>query len=259
MTSDASTPTTAKKLGRPDIEGDRERLWDVLSNGGIAIVPDDLGYGICAGSPEALRRINQAKRRGAHKRKGLLMGDVIERELHILDSYKREIIDCVTKDYDLPLGVIARFRPDHPLIQKIDPSVMEIGSANGTIATALNTGGPFNEYIAQLSLDNLLPIFGSSANLTGMGGKARVEDIEPEIIAIADIVLNYGLRRYHMYKVASTQINFETMQVNRFGACYELIQDVLKRHFDWDLPDDPGRGVLPNGIVNEFALAEPQA
>lgn len=242
--------------GRPDVDEDRRRLWDVLSNGGIAIFPTNLGYGIGTASEEGNDRIIETKRRGGHKRQGMLMGAVAEREIHILDGYKREIVDCVTQDYDLPLGVIARYREDHPLIRKLSPKMLAMCTARGTISTAQNSGGPFQEFIGQLSLENLLPIVGSSANLTGRGGKARVEDIEPEILAIADIVLDYGLRPYHAYKVASTQINFETMEVLRFGACYELVADVLKRRFGWEIPPDPGREISPHGHVNEFALKE---
>ena len=44
------------------------------------------------------------------------------------------------------------------------------------------------------------------------------------------------------------------MEVLRFGACYELIADILKRHFDWELPPDPGRDANPSGHLQEFAL-----
>lgn len=240
--------------GRFDVAADRKRLWDVISNGGIAIVPTNLGYGLSACTVEAVNRINAAKGRGAHKRNGMLMGFAIEPELHILDSHQRDIVDCVTKDYNLPLGVIAPYRADHPILQNIDPAILKTCTARGTMSTALNTGGPFNEHIARLSLEHLRPVFGSSANLTGQGGKVRVEDIEPEIIAIADLVLDYGLAPLHHYRIASTQINFATMKVNRYGAFYDVISDILKRHFDWDLPVNPGREVSPHGLVNEFEL-----
>lgn len=255
-----SIPTSdgSHERGRPDIDGDIRRLWDVLTNGGIAIVPTDLGYGLWGGSSRATERIISAKKRGAHKRQGMLMNDALEREIHVVSQRNRDIIDCVTKDYNLPLGVIARYRADHPLLRKVDALHLKLCTARGTISSAVNAGGPFHDPIGQLSLDNLHPVFGSSANLTGSGVKYRVEDIEPEIIAIADLVLDYGLRRCHSYLVASTQINFETMQVARMGACYELIADVLKRHFGWDLPLDPGRAANRSGIVDEFALAGPE-
>jgi hypothetical protein len=40
----------------------------------------------------------------------------------------------------------------------------------------------------------------------------------------------------------------------RIGSCYELIADVLKRHFGVVLPADPGRDVNPSGHLQEFAF-----
>ena len=74
--------------GRPDIEGDTQRLLDVVANGGIAITPANLGYGLVAATPEANHRIIDVKQRGAHKRQGLVMDMITEREIHILDQRK---------------------------------------------------------------------------------------------------------------------------------------------------------------------------
>jgi tRNA A37 threonylcarbamoyladenosine synthetase subunit TsaC/SUA5/YrdC len=82
-------------------------------------------------------------------------------------------------------------------------------------------------------------LFGSSANLSLHGTKFRVEDIEPEILAIADVTINYGLMKYHPWQASSTLLDCETLQVVRFGSCYENIQDILKRHFNITLPERP--------------------
>jgi tRNA A37 threonylcarbamoyladenosine synthetase subunit TsaC/SUA5/YrdC len=118
----------------------------------------------------------------------------------------------------------------------------------------LLNGGPIHTEIGRLSREALHPVFGSSANLSGTGTKFRLEDVQPELRAIADIELNYGLRRYHSYRRSSTIINFTDMSVLRIGSCYELIADVLKRHFNVDLPADPGRDVNASGHLQEFAL-----
>jgi len=240
--------------GRPDIEGDTRRLLDVLTNGGVAIMPGNLGYALVGCTREASERIIAAKRRQPHKRQGFLMNAITEREIHVVDQRKRDIIDCITVDYNLPLGVIARYREDHPLMRSLDPYFRKIATARGTVATALNDGHPFYEALTQYSRDHCIAFFGSSANVSGQGAKHCVEDMEPEIIAVADLILDYGLSRYHAYLNTSTQINFETMEVLRIGACYELICGIVKRHFNWDLPADPGRDVSPHGHLHEFAL-----
>ena len=103
----------------------------------------------------------------------------------------------------------------------------------------LLNAGPFHAEICRLSREACHPLFGSSANLTLSGTKFRVEEIEPEIIDIADIVIDHGLRTYHLYRSSSTLLDLETFQVVRYGACFELIADVLIRHFDIHLPPPP--------------------
>ena len=72
--------------------------------------------------------------------------------------------------------------------------------------------------------------------------------IQPEIRGCAEVVLDYGLQKYHRYKRSSTMIDFTTMEVVRIGSCYELIQDVLGRHFGVELPPDPGLDALPRAM-----------
>ena len=178
----------------------------------------------------------------------MVVDGILEREIHAVDQRKRDMIDCVTIDYNLPLGVIAKYREDHPLMRSLDPFLVKIGTARGAISTALNDGGVFTETVGRYSREHLCPFFGSSANMTGQGAKHRVEDIEPEIIAAADLILDYGLCRYHAYQTTGTQINFDTMEVLRFGACYELIVDILNRYFNW-VPPDPGRDADRKSVV----------
>ena len=63
-----------------------------------------------------------------------------------------------------------------------------------------------------------------------------MEDIEPEILAIANIVIDHGLRKFHMYGASSTLLNVETFEVVRYGAASEVIADVISRHFDAGCP-----------------------
>jgi len=96
----------------------------------------------------------------------------------------------------------------------------------------LMNAGSFHGAISRLSLAAGHPLFGSSANRSLQGTKFRVEDIEPEIKAIADIVIDHGLRKYHPYGASSTLLDVENMAVVRHGACFELIDDILRRRFD---------------------------
>ncbi|SFD80901.1 Sua5/YciO/YrdC/YwlC family protein [Salipiger profundus] len=241
--------------GRPDIEAHIATVWETMKSGGIAIVANDVGYGIWAADPAAVEMVYRTKRRGPHKRHAVTVDIIGQREIHVLDRRRQDMIECVTQDYDLPLGVVARFRPDHPFIRAIPQTLFKASTASGTVGCLMN-GGRIHRAIGKLARENLMPVFGSSANISGSGTKFRIEDIEPGILGIADVIVDYGLRPYHPYQRSSTIMDFETLEVLRMGSCYELISDVLRRHFDLDLPVDPGRSVNPSGHLHEFALED---
>jgi len=220
------------------IEQDARRTFDVLKRGGIAILPSDVGYSLIGGSAAALRRIFETKQRPPTKLNAMLGNAAIHRDVHLVDARQGDIVRAITEDYDLPLGLIAPARADHPLLRSLDPDAWQASSKSGTVCMLMNAGR-FHEAICRLSLAEVHPLFGSSANRTMTGTKFRVEDIEPEIAAIADVVIDYGLRKYHLYKASSTLLDIRTMTVVRFGSCYELIADVLHRHFAIELPPRP--------------------
>ena len=225
-------------MSRPDIAMDAQAAFDVLTNGGVTILPMDVGYSLIGGSETALKTIFNTKGRSKSKLNAMLADDVLQKEIHILDSRGLEILEALTVDYNLPLGAIAPSRLDHPILQKMTDTAMEGSSKTGTVLMLVNAG-PFHAEICRLSREQGHPLFGSSANLSLSGTKFRVADIEPEIKAIADIIIDHGLRKYHLYQASSTLLNLETLEVVRFGSCYELIWDVLKRHFAIELPQPP--------------------
>ncbi len=222
-------------MARPDIAGDAARSFSVLQAGGTALLPMDVGYSLIGGSEAALKRIFDTKGRAPDKLNAMLGDQVLHREIHRVDSRGREVVSAITGDYDLPLGAIAPGDLSHPVLQKMSPGALDASTRDGTVLMLLNAGA-FHAEICRLSREQVHPLFGSSANRTLQGTKFRIEDIEPEIAAIADITIDHGLRKYHLYAGSSTLLDLTTLEVVRYGACYELIADILRRHFDVALP-----------------------
>ena len=245
-------------MNRLDIKGDARRIFDALVRGGVAVIPNDAGYALMGGSAAAVRRIFDAKERGEHKRNAMLCSIEMQRELHVLDARSQDMIEMITQDYDLTLGAVAPYRPDHPLLARLDEVTLAASTGNGTLGMLLN-GGQLFEEVCRLSREAVLPVFGSSANLSGTGPRFRVEDIPQELLDIADVVIDYGLRKYHVYQRSATILRFGSGSVDvvRIGSCYELIADVLRRHFGVKLPADPGRAVNASGHLEEFAFKTP--
>ncbi len=237
-------------MGHPNVSADAQAAFDVLKNGGVTILPMDVGYSLIGGSEQALKTIFDTKGRAKSKLNAMLADDILQGEIHILDNRGQEILQALTVDYDLPLGAIAESRMDHPILQKMTKTAMEGSSKTGTILMLVNAGS-FHAEICKLSREHIHPLFGSSANLSLSGTKFRVSGIESEIISIADIIIDHGLRKYHLYQASSTLLNLNTLEVIRFGSCYELIWDILKRHFSIELPKPPD-GHLANLIGNKL-------
>jgi len=218
---------------------DAEKALQAMQAGGIAILPNDVGYSLIGASAAALQKIFLTKGRAPSKLNAMLGNDSLHSELHRVSSRGREIVDAITRDYDLPLGLIAPCNTEHPLLQSLDPDIFSRSTRDNTLLMLLNAG-PFHRELTRLSMERQTLLFGSSSNLSLHGTKFRVEDIEPEIMAIADVVINYGLMKYHLWRASSTLLNCETLEVVRYGSCYDNIADILKRHFRIDLPARPG-------------------
>ena len=212
------------------IKNDARRAFDVLKVGGVAIIPMDVGYTCAGGSRLALQKIFHTKQRTASKRNAMVGDMAIAMELYDLSKQGWEVIKVITEDYDIPLGAVGPCKIDHPLLQVLDKEAIEASTKDGTLVMLLNAG-PFHAEICRLSLSEVHPIFGSSANISLTGTKFRVEDIEPEIINISDIIIDHGLRKYHFYKQSSTLLNVETFEIVRKGSNYEIIADICARRF----------------------------
>ena len=227
-------------MARPDIAGDAARAFAVLQAGGIAILPMDVGYSLIGGSEAALARIFETKGRTPDKLNAMLGDMALHRELHRLDARGREIVEAICVDQDLPLGALAPADMDHPMLRAMTPGALAGSTRDGTVLMLLNAGR-FHAEICRLSREAGLALFGSSANRSLAGTKFRVEDMEPEITGVADVVIDHGLRKYHLYRASSTILNLATLEVVRVGSCHELIADVLRRQFGVELPAAPAR------------------
>lgn len=152
----------------PDIKADARRIFEVLQSGGIAVAPASMGYTIMTSNDAALERIFLAKERGSHKRHAMGGSFALHQRLHNISSQNAEIVKCLVQDFDLPLGVVAPYHADDPILKNIQPQTMEAASVGGTLAMLINAGSLTDE-ITKLTMEASLPFLGSSANISGTG------------------------------------------------------------------------------------------
>ena len=84
-----------------DITGDAQRSFDILRQGGIGILPMDVGYSILGGSGESLRKIFNTKRRASSKLNAMVANHDIATSVYRLTERGRDVIECITYEYDL--------------------------------------------------------------------------------------------------------------------------------------------------------------
>lgn len=221
------------------IQSEAERVFGVIRDGGLAIFALDIAYALGGNSREAIERSMRIKKRAAGKRCGGLGSLDLSRGLHDIPQDMRDLIRVVASDHDLPFTIVAPARMDHPYMQAMDPWVREVSTKNGTFSLLIN-GGPLLNALAPMCLDQLVPIVGSSANISLQGSNFSLESIEPEIRAEVDAEADLGLSKYYHPKgISSTILSLPDFQVIRFGAFYEKIADIARKDFGYELPPRP--------------------
>lgn len=210
------------------------RAFDTMRSGGVAIVPNDVGYAAMATQHEALKRIFDAKGRARSKLNAMVGHQRLHQRLHRCTTRGREIVQAITQDYDLPLGVIAPADFTDPFLAGLDPRIVESSTRDGTLLMLMNAGR-FHHELCELSHAADTAVFGSSANRSMNGTKFSVAQIEPEILAIADQVIDYGVLKFQPYQCSSTLLDVENLRIYRKGIAVDGIAWIVKRHFGVDL------------------------
>lgn len=230
-----------RPAGQPVVDhaAEARAAFEAMKAGGIAIVPNDVGYAAMASSYPALRRIFETKGRSASKLNAMVGHEGLHRRLHRCSQRAREVVSAITRDYDLPLGVIAPADFEDPFLANLDPRTVEASTREGTLLMLMNAGR-FHEALCELSDRESIAVFGSSANKSLQGTKFAVADIELDILAIADRVVDYGVLKYAPYGCSSTLLDVENMIVHRKGVAFESIAWILQRHFG--IAVQPGEG-----------------
>ena len=123
-----------------DIEADAQRAFTAMEAGGIALLPQCVGYSLIAAHPLPLRRIFDTKRRTPSKLNAMLGNDAIASELYVLSARAREVLDAITHCYDLPRGAIAPFCREHPIFGLLDDDMMARSTKDGTLLMLLKPG-----------------------------------------------------------------------------------------------------------------------
>jgi len=219
----------------PVIDG--RAIHAAVVQGQVAIFKADVGYAIVGHTEPAIRRIYEAKARSFSKPCGMFGSYDMFLEVIDIDARARDYVRAVIFDHGLPISIVAPFRPDHPLFRGVAPFVLANASKAGTMDVLMNAG-PTHDEIARQALARSQPVFGSSANRSLAGSKFHFADIEPEVIAATDLVLDRGASKYSNARgLGSSIIDLRTFSPVRIGICFDELRQVAARGFGIDIPE----------------------
>jgi tRNA A37 threonylcarbamoyladenosine synthetase subunit TsaC/SUA5/YrdC len=217
------------------LSADVEAVLDTIEHGGVAIIPTCLTYAIVGHRAPAIERIFTAKARSYDKPCGLFGSPELSSALHDLPNERHEIVRILAEEEQLPFSVVAPVRLGHPFLACLDDFVVRNASKCRTMDMVVN-GGPFVAALAARSFARGIAVIGSSANRSLHGSRYRLEDVDLEVRAAADLRLDYGLSRWATPKgLSSTIIDFSNFSTVRIGHQYEALREALKRRFGIEL------------------------
>lgn len=217
------------------VRADAEAVMQVLADGGVAIIPLDVAYGIVGTAPDAIRRIFTAKNRSYDKPSGMFSNWRLSAGIHVMDAEKHEIARRMVEEVGLPFSIVAPFDANHRLMRAADPFVLKNSSMAGTL-DMLPNAGPFHDAIANLADERVTPVFGSSANASMKGSKYSLAEIDAPVREAADIAFDYGRSKYaNDLGRSSTIVDFGDWTVIRVGVQYDLLAKGFKDLFGVDL------------------------
>lgn len=224
----------------PNVPHDARQAYETLRSGGVIIAPTDVGYALMTSTQAGIQRIFTAKGRRKGHNIGIIGTYQQHRELHMLPESKFELTRVLTEDLGMIVGIIAKFDSEHlhPRLAALDNVTLSQVTQGDTVSIAVPEG-PFLRELGRLcdaDPDGML-MFGTSANLTGQGQRFRIEDIEPSVLASVDMVVDYGLQKWHVYGRGGVNFDAEKMRVLRMGAGYEIFRDRILRWFPQLLED----------------------
>ncbi len=205
------------------VDVDARAVYDVISRGGLALVPTDVGYGLVAMGEKAVARIYELKGRPRSKPCVTVVDREIFDELVLpIAPPIRAWIDDVTRR--TPLAVVARLDSGSRLFASMEPGVQAQSVQNETVAT-FHSAGRLVEAVASLARSDGRLVVGSSANTASTGNNGTFDEVPAAMRSDVDLAFDRGGAWYaNEQRLATTILNLETRGFLRKGVNFAQIE-----------------------------------
>jgi tRNA A37 threonylcarbamoyladenosine synthetase subunit TsaC/SUA5/YrdC len=202
------------------------KVVETIRDGGLALVPFDVAYAFLAGSREPLERIYQLKLRPPEKACPILVSwDEFRRLADATPAQLVRVEKLVRAE--LPVGILTKPRWEDELARSIPENCREFLVSDGRVGLFMNMGG-MSEELLSVATRMGVRLFGSSANLSGMGNSFSLRDVPDDIVEAMDVVCDNGACRYsNPDRLPSSIVDIETGKLVRRGILHEEIERLL--------------------------------
>jgi len=201
-------------------------VLESIVGGGLALVPFGVAYAFLTGSRAPLGRIYELKLRPPEKACPILVS--WPQFVEAADATSDEIAKIEGLiEADLPVGVLVKPNWESELVRSIPEDCLELLTSNGKLGLFMNMGG-MSEQLLQAATEAGITLFGSSANLSGMGNSFSITDVPESIVGAIDILCDAGTCMYaNPDRLPSSIVDLETGQLTRRGILHEDIGRLL--------------------------------
>lgn len=203
-----------------------ELVVETIARGGLALVPFGVAYAFLTGSRAPLERIYQLKLRKPNKACPILVSP--EDFIDAADAPPGKIARVrPVIEAQLPVGVLVKPRPESEVVRSIPGDCLDMLTSNGKLGLFMNMGGMSRE-ILEVGTRERVRLFGSSANISGMGNSFSLRDVPESIVSRMDIVCDAGTCTHaNPDRLPSSIVDLETGRLTRHGILHEEIGRLL--------------------------------
>ncbi len=194
-----------------------------ISQGQLALLKGDIGYGLFSVSERGLRKMYAVKGRPySNPCIVIANADILEDIARIPNQRIRQWIADMTAW--TTLAVVLPVRDDSRLLSSLPDWVYGQTVTNRTIAAFLSPGAFLDQVIAQAAATGI-PLVGSSANPSSQGNIYEFADIPKHIVNAVDIHIDHGKSKYaNKERRATTIVNFTNFTIKRRGVNWQKIE-----------------------------------
>lgn len=194
-----------------------QEILTVLQQGGVALVPFDVGYALLGGSQGAVDKIFALKQRAREKPCVTLGTPDIFRELTGSKRSGR------VSHFTYPVGLVERVNHYSLFYASIPSGVL----VDEHIAVFLNMG-TLADSLARTAFMSCSFIYGSSANISGSGNRYTLAAVEEPIRKGVDYTVEGSVQYQSMMHgkgLGATILDLENRTVVRSGLCYNEVTE----------------------------------